>query len=477
MRGREDNYPLGSGVIYYTFQRGPMHYSPVHINDFRKKAKRRSLIIKHFSFLAITVFLIFIIPSQGNGQDTTKVIPDGTDGLTHKVHSVDSATGLAKNLGANEFDGPYSSFKIGLGFIQDFTAYSESEVFKQQMDSAGFNLTPKFKVRDFRILGSGVLKTKRPISWKFAYMYDGNLGSWLVRESGVNIGVPELAGNIFIGRTKEGLSMVKVMNGHSPWTMERQMALDVIPILADGIKYMGFLPKSRVFWNLGAFNDVVSKGQGFSTYAWQYVARVGWLPIYDKQNNIVLHIGTNLRYGRPVDGKIALKSRPESNPTPQILNTGSFAADHSSHIGYEIYYRNKNVMIGSEALRHKFYSEKSGDHTFYGGDVVLSYFFTGAIRPYNTSSSIFGFIPVKKSVFKGGWGEWEGVLRFSYLDLNDPADGPIQGGSFWRLTPMVNWYFSKVIRLEFVYGYGVFDRYNLKGNVQFFESRIQFTVM
>ena len=143
-----------------------------------------------------------------------------------------------------------------------------------------------------------------------------------VRETGLTIGVPELAGHIFIGRTKEGYSMVKVMNGHSPWTAERQMALDVIPILADGIKWFGYLPKSRIFWNLGYYNDVISKGQGFSTYAWQYDARVGWLPFYNKEKNKVLHIAANLRYGKPVDGKITLKSRPESNPAPQIINTG-----------------------------------------------------------------------------------------------------------------------------------------------------------
>ena len=174
---------------------------------------------------------------------------------------------------------------------------------------------------------SGVFKTKRTISWKFGIMYDGDKKIWMIRETGLTIGVPELTGHIFIGRTKEGYSMVKVMNGHSPWAAERQMALDVIPILADGIKWFGYLPKSRVFWNLGYFNDFISKGQGFSTYAWQYDARVGWLPIYNKEKNKVLHIAANLRYGKPLDGKITLKSRPESNPAPQIINTGSFAAD------------------------------------------------------------------------------------------------------------------------------------------------------
>ena len=407
-------------------------------------------------------------------QNPPKTLPDGTDGSVFVIPPLDSATGRPKGDKPNEFYNSYSTFKIGLGYIHDFVAYNESKVFKQQMDSAGFNLTPTFKVRDFRVLASGVLKTKRFISWKFAYMYDGDLNQWMIRETGITIGVPEWAGHIFIGRTKEGYSMVKVMNGHSPWTAERQMALDVIPILADGIKYYGSLQKSRVFWNLGAYSDLTSKGQGFSTYEWQTDARVGWLPIYDPKNNTVLHIAANLRYGKPLDGKITLKSRPESNPTPQLINTGSFQADHSSHIGGEIYYSTGRLLLGSEIMTHQFYSKTSDNHRFSGGDVFVTYIFTKTRRPYTTVGSIFGFVPVQKSVFKGGWGEWEAVLRFSTLDLDD---GNIQGGKFWRITPMVNWYMTRALRFEFIYGYGVLEKYNLKGSVQFFQARVQLTVM
>ena len=366
-----------------------------------------------------------------------------------------------------------TTFKIGAGFIYDVSAYAQSNVFKEQMDSANLSLVNKGKVRDFRVLGSGVLKTKRSFSWKFAYMWDGDKETWMVRETGITIGVPELAGHIFIGRTKEGFSMVKVMNGHSPWGNERQMALDPIPILADGIKWFGYLPKSRIFWNLGYFNDVLSEGEGFSTFKWQGVARIGWMPINDPKNNTVLHIATNLRVGDPLNGKMTLKSRPESNPAPQIINTGSFDADHSNQIGGEIYYRKNRFTVGSEVVQYNFFSDKSGDHRFFGGNVILTYFFTKTMRPYNTAGSIFGFIPVKKSVFKGGLGEFEGVLTASTFNLND---GTIQGGHFWRITPMVNWYMTKVMRMEFIYGYGVLERYGKKGSVQMFETRIQFTL-
>ena len=198
------------------------------------------------------------------------------------------------------------------------------------------------------------------------------------------------------------------------------------------------------------------------------------MPFYEKENSKLMHIAANLSYAKPLDGQITLKSRPESNPTPILLNTGKFQTEKSSHLGGEIYYSNKRFMIGSEFMWHNFYSKLSDNHSYFGGHVVISYFFTNNIRPYATKGSIYGFVPVKKSVFKGGWGEWEGVLHLSTYSLNDRS---IKGGGFWKITPMVNWYLNKIIRLEFVYGYGVLDRYNLKGGVHFFQSRIQFTLM
>jgi phosphate-selective porin OprO/OprP len=409
--------------------------------------------------------------TQNFAYSQEKTVPIGTDGMTE---TIDSATGKIENPKANDFDGPISTFRIGVGFIYDFTTYAQSETFKEQMGIANIELGPRSKTRDFRVLGSGVFKTKRLFSWKFAYMWDGDKNTWMVRETGVTIGVPELKGNFFVGRTKEGFSMIKVMNGHSPWGYERQMALDVIPILADGIKYMGYYPKAKMFLNLGYFNNLTSKNQAFSTFKSQIVARVGWLPILDQKNNKVLHIATSFQYGKPKDDVMTLKSRPESNPTPQLINTGQFTTDHSFHYAGEAYYTNNRLTIGSEIVSHHFYSKDSGDHTFNGGNVFVSYSFTGGTRPYNTAGGIYGFIRVKRSVFKGGLGEIEGVIFYSTLDLNS---GAILGGKFWRLTPMINWYLTKNIRWEFIYGFGNLDRYNLKGNVQFFESRIQFTFM
>jgi phosphate-selective porin OprO/OprP len=201
---------------------------------------------------------------------------------------------------------------------------------------------------------------------------------------------------------------------------------------------------------------------------------VGYMPIYDKENQRTMHVALNLRYGKPNNGQFAIKSRPQSNPTPFLLTSGSFAADRSDHIGYEIYYSNKRLTVGSEGMVHRFHSNNGEDHQFYGGDVLISYALTGTTRPYKTVGSIYGFVPVRKSVFKGGWGEFEAVLHASTFNVND---GSVKGGQFWRITPMVNWYLTRIIRMEFTYGYGIFDRFGLRGTTSFFESRIQFTVM
>ena len=396
-------------------------------------------------------------------QDSTLVIPDGTQGETMRIGKVDSVLTLGNWY---EFDGPLSSLKLGGGFLYEYAAYIQDDVSKEQIE-----MEPEFKVRDFRITMSGRVKVERFLTWKLGIMYDAPSSSWFIRETGIMVGMPELSGHIFVGRTKEGFSLNKVMNGYAGWTMERQMALDVIPILADGIKLMGFLPKQRLLWNVGVFSDWLSKAQSFSTYNWQFALRAGWLPIYSESNETILHLGVSYRYGETEDGKIRVRSRPEATPAPYFIDTDTFQSDHSNHLGYEIYFSSGPFMIGSEYYWHKFNSATTDNPLFEGGEVVATYVITGESRSYSTVSGIYGFIPVSKSVFDGGPGTWEVVIRYSTLDLNG---GTLTGGKFWRITPMINWYLSENVRLELAYGYGVLNRFNLEGVTQFFQSRIQF---
>jgi phosphate-selective porin OprO/OprP len=92
------------------------------------------------------------------------------------------------------------------------------------------------------------------------------------------------------------------------------------------------------------------------------------------------------------------------------------------------------------------------------------------VRPYNPQGSFFGMVSPTKSVFEGGPGAWEVVLHAAYSDFDN---GTFQGGKYWRVTPMANWHMSDNLRLEFTYGYGMLDRFALKGGTQFFQFRVQ----
>jgi len=425
-----------------------------------------------FFVASFFILLFLLLVTIAEGQDIQNKIPDGTEG--EYFGSLDTNITITKKKNWNEFNLHFTTLRVGAGLLYDFVTYAQDKKSKQQSDSGNYSLTPKSQTRDFRVLLSGKFNTKRLLTWKAGFMYDGPSRSWFVRETGLMVGVPELNGNVFIGRTKEGFSLNKVMVGYNGWTMERQMAIDVIPILADGIKYMGFYPKSRIFLNLGAYTDWLSHSQSFSTYKWQVDARVGWLPIQSQDNNNLLHLALNFRFGEPVNGQIKLRSRPEVNPAPYFIDTGTFPADHSTHVGYEAYYTSGPLMIGSEYYLHKFYSYEKQNPLFRGGDFVISYMLTGEVRPYQNTTNVYSSVPVKKPVIKGGIGAIEILLKYSQLNLNDAG---ITGGKFWRLTPMVNWYLSPMFRLDFAYGYGVLDRYGLKGGTQFFQSRIQIVIL
>jgi phosphate-selective porin OprO/OprP len=95
---------------------------------------------------------------------------------------------------------------------------------------------------------------------------------------------------------------------------------------------------------------------------------------------------------------------------------------------------------------------------------------TGETREYNTVGGFFKGILPDRALFDGGYGALEAVLRLSYINLDDAN---INGGKFWRITPMLNWHVTDNVRFEFAYGFGQLYRFNLIGNTHFFQGRVQ----
>jgi phosphate-selective porin OprO/OprP len=366
----------------------------------------------------------------------------------------------------NEYEGPFFTIRGGAGLLYEYAGYAQDAASEQQ-----FDLTPQDKLRDFRVLLKGRLKFKRPVTWTSGIMYDGPTGEWLFRETGIMVAVPEVFGHVFVGRTKEGFSLNKVMVGYAGWTLERQPISDAtIPILADGIKWLGYAPQAHLLWNLGFYGDWLSKGQAFSTYHHQVSGRLAWLPILPADGRTLLHVGVSHRYGTPEDGELRLRARPEAFPAPYVVDTGTFAADSTRMTALEAYYRPGRLLFGTEYFFQHVDAPQSGNPLFHGGDAVFTWLVTGETRTYNTRGGYFESVSPKRTVFQGGPGAWEIVARYSYTDLDA---GPIRGGRMWRLTPMANWYLSDNLRLAIVYGYGSIDRFDLVGKTHFFQTRLQ----
>jgi len=404
-------------------------------------------------------------PAAAPGQQTTRAARDTTPETAIGGDAGEDPV-RRNHLHRPQFDLGFTTFHVGAGVLVDFSAYAQNAESREQID----NMEPGFKVRDTRLMFGGRFKTKRPITWQAGVMYDGKTDSWFVRQTGIMVAIPELWGHVFIGRAKEGVSLNKVMVGYDGWTLERFTMSDAIPLLADGIKWLGYLPNRHFIWNVGWFTDWLSEGQSFSTYDNQVTFRAAWVPMVSDSVGTLLHIGINARKGKLNEGQFQLRSRPEDSAAPYFLDTGKFPASSSRMVGLEAYYRPGPWLFGTEYYVQTVKAREIPDPRFHGGDVSVMWLITGETRSYNTVGGYFRSVSPAKTILEHGPGAWEAVLRFSYGDYNDTG---VPGGAFSRVTPMVNWYLTDNARLEIAYGYGVLDRFALKGATQFFQSRLQ----
>lgn len=371
----------------------------------------------------------------------------------------------------NEYTGPISTLRFGGGFLYDYAAYSQDDVSEQQID-----FTDGSKLRDFRFLLKGrfVKSTARDITWSAGIMWDEAAERWAIRQSGVMVELPKISSNVFIGRTKEGFSLNKVMVGYHGWTHERAPVSDaMIPILADGIKWLGYLPDRGLNWSLGWYGDSYSSEEGFSTYKQQRVARISWLPVRSNLDETLLHLGVSLRRGKPENGELRLRARPESFQAPYVVDTNVFEADSADTLGLEAYYRSGPLLLGGEYFANDVSADTVGNPTFRGHEAFVAWNLTGETRPYKAAGAYFLAVSPSRPVFQGGPGAIELVLRYSDVDLDA---GTLSGGKYRRITPMVNWHLSDFMRLEFAYGYGKLDRFDVTGTTKFFNVRLQLTL-
>ena len=414
----------------------------------------------------IWVLLITPLGTQAQGTGATGAAADPSIHTTIDAAEADGDEPKRKLIKWNEYDGRFFTARLGGGFLYDFSSYAQNSSSKEQI-----GLKPKADLRDFRLLLKGRLKFAERLTYTIGYMYDKGREDFRFRQTGLMVDVPELLGRVFIGRTKEGFSTSKIMVGYQGWTMERSAANDAfLPILADGIRWTGNIPSGKLVYNVGWYIDTRSESESFNKNDKQFAARAVWLPFASAEGG-VLHLALEERYAASNDGFLQYRSKPESYEAQSYaVDTGRFPAQDSNTIGVEAYYRPGPLMFGTEYFFNQVGSRETGDPFFHGGEIFVAHLLTGETRPYNVRGAYFDRISPSRTVFDGGPGAWELVLRYSYVDLDS---GPIQGGKFWRITPLVNWHLSDNVRLEFVTGYGQLNRFGQTGGLVFGQTRLQ----
>jgi phosphate-selective porin OprO/OprP len=427
----------------------------------------------------IAVWVLTLVVGLGRATSTSAQQPPTSSGtaeqgqppIDREIDALESYNFKAPRrlVKWNEYEGPAFTIRVGGGYLYDYVSFVQDDVSKQQVE-----VDDQWKLRDARVLFSGWLKFKRQTTWSTGIMYDKGNDQWVFRQTGIMVSVPEIWGDIFVGRSKEGISLNKVMVGYGGWTLERAPMNDAaIPILADGVKWLGHVPQAHILWNLGFYGDAFSEGQGFSTYGNQIVGRFAWLPVLSTSGGTLVHLGVSERYGKPKDGELRLRARPGAWGAPYFVDTGDFAADSTWTTGLEAYYRPGSVTIGTEFLLQNVNAPESGNPFFHGGEVFMSWLMTGEVRSYNTRGGYFNLISPLRTVFSGGPGAWEVLTHLTYTDMDS---GTVTGGKYWRFTPMVNWYLSDNARFEFAYGYGSLDRFDTTGKTQFLQFRLQLQI-
>ena len=174
--------------------------------------------------------------------------------------------------------------------------------------------------------------------------------------------------------------MNKVMIGYGGWTMERQPMNDAtLPILADGVKWLGYVPKATILGIWVSMGTRCPKGETFSTYENQLSGRFAWVPILSTDGGNLLHIGFSHRYGKPNNDKMRLKARPGVWAAPFFVDTAEFAANRietqfdwvsAAAFGYD----------GGPSFFQEDQRAGSGDPFFQGGEAFVTWLITGETR-------------------------------------------------------------------------------------------------
>ncbi len=239
----------------------------------------------------------------------------------------------------------------------------------------------------------------------------------------------------------------------------------------SGLHYDNFnLFDGKAFLQMAMTNNG-SAGEGFKDGSLEigenFSARIGAVPLWNKDNNTLVHVGINFA-NRPYKD---LKFRPE-NHMGSKYHYAFPGGENRQSIGFEFAADYRYFSLQSEYKTLKVSNDIDKTYGINSYYVMGSYILTGEHRPYKHGA--FGRIKPKTDVEHGGWGAVELLARISNMQMSDDVIDANPGNpkEINNLSFGFNWYLTSHVR--FMYNYVITDDKNkVLGNLQGHLFRVQ----
>ncbi len=294
-------------------------------------------------------------------------------------------------------------------------------------------------------------------------------------------------GTLRVGQFRHPFSMDALTSVKDLPLLERGLPFAFVPFRQIGAEYYGNNEAWDSTWAVSVFRYPTDPFGGNIGDNGGYGMATRWTcaPITYNNDRQLLHVGVDYSYANPSNDLIRYRNQPEFSVSetggvpvgvpsnvPPFVDTGAMDSQDYQLFGVELASIAGPLYYQSEAMFSHVTRINAPNNDFWAHYAQLGYYLTGEVRPYNHKTGVMGrvdpFCPVKVG---SGWGAWEIVGRWSYIDLND---GIVLGNELTTLSAGLNWYLNKNLKWQAMYSYSTLDSIPVgESNLDIYAMRIQ----